>query len=44
MSQTSGLATYKLINCVISSFVDNFRDAIYAAACRLIAATLISLV
>jgi hypothetical protein len=39
LSQTSGLATDKLINFVTYSFVDTFLAAIYAASRKLLAAT-----
>lgn len=39
LSQTSGLATDKLINFVTYSFVDTFRAAIYADSRKLLAAT-----
>jgi hypothetical protein len=39
LSQTSGLATNKLINFVTYSFVETFRAAIYADSRKLLAAT-----
>jgi len=39
LSQTSDLATEKLINFVTLSFVDTFRAAIYADSRKLLAAT-----
>jgi hypothetical protein len=43
-AQTSGHATYKLSNLLVSSFVNTLQVAICAAACMLLATTLIFLV